>query len=208
MLINCPSESGHFRWWAVPLKAQWKADCRVEPCFSPTAGISQSAVQMSSTGDSCNSLTSKLITELLWRFILGKLISFHKRLQRLWKMTNCGHRVMWRTKQPALISAPCLQGSEEQKGREIEEGENWARTSDTVMKPSSAPVGSSSDEPHRWFGQIKTLLGYEDQALNEGIHFVVCQSLSWNCNMENILKSCSSGFWWQGVFFDLNPDGL
>lgn len=93
-------------------------------------------------------------------------------------MTNCGHTVMWRTKQPALISVPCLQGTEEQRGREIEQRENWARTSDIVMKPSSAPVGSSSDETHRWLGQIKTQLGYEDQALKEGIHSVVCQSLS------------------------------
>ncbi|CAB1448238.1 unnamed protein product [Pleuronectes platessa] len=44
---------------------------------------------------------------------------------------------------------PCLGGTEEWRGREIERGENWARTSDAVMKPSSAPVGSSSDEPHR-----------------------------------------------------------
>ena len=52
-----------------------------------------------------------------------------------------------------------------------------------------APVGSSSDEPHRWLGQIKTQLGYKHSALNEGIHSVVCQSLSWNCNTEDILKN-------------------
>ena len=56
-----------------------------ELCFRPTYGISQSAVQMSYTGDSCNSLTSKLIMGLLWRFILGKLILLHKRLHLLWK---------------------------------------------------------------------------------------------------------------------------
>lgn len=157
-----------------------------EPCFSPTAGISQSAVQMSSTGDSCNSLTSKLITELLWRFILGKLISFHKRLHLMWKMTNCSHGTMWRTGQPALISVACLQGTEEKRGREIEWGENWARTSDTVMKPSSAPVGPTSDEPHRWCSQIKTRLGCEERALNEGVRFAVRKSLSQNYNMEDI----------------------
>lgn len=104
-------------------------------------------------------------------------------------MTNCGHGVMWRTKQPALISVPCLQGTEEQRGREIEQGENWARTGNSVMKLSTTPVGSSSDKPHRWHGQIKTQFGYKDEALNEGIHSVVCHSLSRNCNMVDILKS-------------------
>lgn len=79
------------------------------------------------------------------------------------------------------------------KNREAErdraKGENWARTSDAVMKPSSAPVGLSSDESHRWLGQIKTQHAYKEQALKEGIHSVVCQSLSTNCNMEDILKS-------------------
>lgn len=163
---------------------------------------------MSSTGDSCNSLTSKLITELLWRFILGKLISFHKRLHLVWKMTNCGHGVMWRTKQPALISVPCLQGTEEKRGIEIEQGENWARTSDAVMKPSSAPAGSSSDKPHRWLSQIKTQRGYKDYALNEGIHSVVCQTLSPNCNMEDILKSCTNMGLVAGSFLWFKPRWL
>lgn len=56
------------------------------------------------------------------------------------------------------------------------------------MKPISAPVGWSSDEPHRWFGQIKTRLSCKDKALNERSRSALCQSLSGNCNAEDILE--------------------
>lgn len=60
------------------------------------------------------------------------------------------------------------------------------------MKPISAPVGWSSDEPHRWFGQIKTRLSCKDKALNERSRSALCQSLSGNCNAEDILEGWSN----------------
>lgn len=147
MLINYPSEKDNFKQPVVPLKAHWKAGwlygrlLRERDTLSGPLRISQSAVQMSSTGDSCNSLTSKLITGLLWRFILGKLISLHKRLHLVWKMTNCGHGVIGRTKQPTLIYVPCLQGRVEwqrkaERERETRElGHNQGDSNEAQLCP-------------------------------------------------------------------------
>lgn len=186
MLINYPSEKDNFKQPVVPLKAHWKAGwlygrlLRERDTLSGPLRISQSAVQMSSTGDSCNSLTSKLITELLWHFILGKLISLHKRLHLVWKMTNCGHGVIGRTKQPTLIYVPCLRGRVKwQRKAERERLENCATTREPVIRPSSAPVGWSSDGPHRWCAQIKNPPWLWRLAFEGGEYSSVNHAFSW-----------------------------
>lgn len=84
---------------------------------------------MSYTGDSCNSLTSKLIMGLLWHFFLGKLISLHKRLHLMWKVTNCGRHV--KGKGPSGVCVCCLRGT----ARQDNSGQAWLRHNEVLLLP-------------------------------------------------------------------------